>query len=71
MDNLPNDHKFGPTIGNWDWQAKKLKEQFGQLTLSDVTLKFGKETDMFSRIEKRLNKSRYQLIRILNSLRPF
>jgi hypothetical protein len=69
MDNLLNHNKLDTIIGNWDWQPRKLKEQFGQLTLSDVTYVFGKENDMLTRIRIRLNKSHYQVIRILTNLR--
>ena len=44
-------------IGNWDWQPKKLKEQFGQLRLSDVALDVGKENDLLTRIGNRINKT--------------
>ena len=57
-------------IGNWDWQPKVLKEQFGQLTLSDVTYVFGKENDMLTRIGIRLNKSCFEVINILKKLKP-
>ena len=58
-------------LGNWDWQPKKLKERFGQLTLSDVTLKFGKENDMLTRIGIRLGKTHYEVVNILKKLNPF
>lgn len=70
MDNLLNHNILGSTLGNWDWQPQILKSQFGQLTLSDVTFELGKENDMLTRIGIRLNKSRYQVIRILKKLRP-
>ena len=37
MENLLNHSRLNSTIGNWDWQPQILKEQFGALTLSDVT----------------------------------
>lgn len=71
MDELLNNHGFAPAIGNWDWQPKKLKERFGELTLSDVTLKYGKEKDMLSRIGNRLDKTHCEVINILKKLTPF
>jgi len=68
MENLPNGRVIMPYFENWSWQPIKLKKQFGQLTLSDVTLRVGKENDMLNRIESRLNISRYQLICILKTL---
>ena len=58
-------------LGNWDWQPKKLKERFGQLTLFDVTLIFGKEKDMITRIGRRLGKTNYEVVNILKKLTPF
>ena len=69
MNNFLNQDRLDTTLGNWDWQPQILKEQFGQLTLSDVTFEFGKENDMITRIGIRLNKSRYQVIAILKKLR--
>lgn len=66
------DHiRHNSILGNWDWQPKKLKERFGQLTLSDVTLTFGEENKMFTRIGIRLGKSHYEVIRILLKLSPY
>lgn len=58
-------------LGNWDWQPKKLKEIFGQLTLSDVTLILGKENNMLARIANRLGKTHYEVVNILKKLNPF
>lgn len=71
MDNLLNQYKLNTVIGNWDWQPQILKEQFGQLTLSDVTFEFGKKDDMLTRIGIRLNKSRFEVNNILKRLKPF
>ena len=62
--------EFLASIRNWDWQPKKLKSQFGQLTLSDVHLEVGKEEELLGRIGKRLNKKRQDIIDLLNNLRP-
>lgn len=69
MDNLLNRNRRDSIFGNWDWQPHILKKHFGQLTLSDVTLQFGKENDMLTRIGIRLKKSRFQVINILKNLR--
>ena len=71
MDNLQNENRFSTVIGNWDWQPKKLKERFGQLTLSDVTLKLGKENSMLTNIGNRLGKTHDEVINILKKLNPF
>lgn len=69
MDNPQDDNRLGTVIGNWDWQPKKLKEQFGQLTLFDVTIELCKESEMLNRIGARLHKSRDQVIQILVDLK--
>jgi hypothetical protein len=56
-------------IGNWDWQPHKLKEQFGQLTFSDILYEVGKENDLLTRIGSRINKTIPQVIDILKKLR--
>jgi hypothetical protein len=71
MDNILIDHRFSLYIDKWDWQPKKLKQRFGQLTLSDVTLKFGEENDMLKRIGHRLGKTQIEVISILKKLTPF
>ena len=58
-------------LGNWDWQPKKLKEIYGQLTLFDVTLIFGKENEMLTRIGNRLGKTNDEIVSILKKLTPF
>jgi hypothetical protein len=59
-------------IGDWDWQAKLLlKEKFGQLTLSDLKFKSGKENDLLTRLGIRLNKKPLEIIKILKKLRLY
>lgn len=55
-------------IDTWNWQRRKLKEQFGQLTLSDVTVTLGNENEMLARISIRLGKTRDEVIRIIRQL---
>ena len=71
MDNLPNHSRLGTPFGNRDWQPQILKEQYGQLTLSDVTFELGKENAMLARIGIRLNKTLPEVIRTLKKLKPF
>ena len=52
-------------VGNWDEQSKKLKEEFSELTDADLTFENGKETELLTRIEARLNKKRDAVIKIL------
>ena len=66
---MDNNNELFNNIGNWDWQPKKLKEQFGQLRLSDVALEVGKEIDLLTRIGNRINKTIPEVINILKKLR--
>lgn len=70
MNKSPDNKALLASIGNWDWQPKKLKAQFGQLTLSDLQFEVGKEDDLLGRIGIRLNKKRQEIIDLLNNLRP-
>ena len=52
-------------VGNWDKQSKMLKEEFSVLTDSDLEFETGKEFELLTRIETRLNKKRDAVIKIL------
>lgn len=68
MDNLSNNSSLDSILGNWDWQPRKLKEQFGQLTLGDVTLRLGRQHDMIVRLGMRLGKTRDEIINLIRNL---
>lgn len=53
-------------ITNWNDSSKKLKEQFSQLTETDLKFETGKEEDLLKRIENRLNKKRSEVIDLIN-----
>ena len=69
MNKLIGNIRLYVVIGNWDWQPKKLKEQFGQLTFKDIRFEEGKEDELVKRIGIRLNKTRQEVINILKKLR--
>ena len=52
-------------VGNWDKQSKILKEEFSELTDADLKFEAGKEFELLTRIEARLNKKRDAVIKIL------
>lgn len=58
----PEDFKI---TGNWDIQSKKLKEKFSQLTDADLKFETGKENELLTRVETRLNKKREEVINII------
>jgi hypothetical protein len=51
--------------GNWETQAKQLKEKFPQLTDADLKFVTGKENELVSRIGLRLHKKDDEVIHIL------
>jgi len=59
-----NDGTFKIT-GNWEAQSKQLKAKFSQLTDADLKFETGKETELLTRVESRLNKKRDEVINIL------
>lgn len=64
--NNPQDQKPTFKITNWNDSSKKLKEQFSQLTESDLKFETGKEEDLLKRLENRLNKKRPEVIDLIN-----
>jgi len=51
--------------GDWDVQARRLKDKYSKLTDEDVKFETGKEEDLLKRLEQRLNKKRDELIHII------
>jgi uncharacterized protein YjbJ (UPF0337 family) len=51
--------------GNWDAQSKQLQEKFSQLTDADLKFETGKENELLTRVESRLNKKREEVINII------
>lgn len=51
--------------GNWGVQSKQLQEKFSQLTDADLKFETGKENELLSRVESRLNKKREEVINII------
>jgi hypothetical protein len=62
--NLKSETPFTIT-GNWAKQSKVLMEKFEQLTEADLMFVAGKENDLITRLEKRLNKKREEVINII------
>ena len=64
MDTIQSDKTF-KIIRDWDVQSKRLKEKFCQLTDADLKFETGNESELFTRIETRLNKRRGEVINII------
>lgn len=57
-------------IGNWATRSRLLKSEYLQLTDEDLKFEVGKEEELISRFETRLNKTREQIIEILQKGQP-
>ncbi len=53
---------------DWDKQSSALRTKYPTLSSEDVKFETGKEGELFKRIEKRLGKTRDQVIGILNNI---
>lgn len=71
---MDNTHNKTPetfkVTGDWDAQAKQLKEKFSQLTDADLKFEHGKEEELLTRVETRLNKNREEVINIIKKGQP-
>ncbi len=56
--------------GDWDKQAKQLKEKYVQLTDADLKFETGKESELLKRVETKLNKKREEVINIISKVQP-
>lgn len=56
--------------GNWEQQSNLLKEKFPQLTVSDLKFVEGKENELLTRVQERLNKGREEIINIIRKGQP-
>ncbi|MBL7931185.1 MAG: hypothetical protein JNL60_04770 [Bacteroidia bacterium] len=51
--------------GNWENQSASLKNKFSLLTDGDLKYESGKESELLSRLQNRLNKTREEVIAII------
>lgn len=58
---------FYKVNGDWDEQSKSLKAQYPELTSEDLKFKADEETDLFKRLETKLDKDRNEVINILKT----
>ncbi|HEY4653158.1 MAG TPA: CsbD family protein [Cyclobacteriaceae bacterium] len=54
--------------GNWNVIKGKLKQKYGDLTDDDLTYVEGKEDEFFGRIQKKLGKSREEIMREIKDI---
>ena len=56
--------------GNWETQSEQLKKNYSQLTDADLNFETGKENELLSRMETRLDKNREDVIGIIEKNQP-
>ncbi len=54
--------------GNWNQLKGKLKQKYSQLTDKDLTYVKGKKDELIGRLQKKLGKSRGEVIAVLKKL---
>ena len=54
--------------GKWNEQKGKLMQKFAVLTDNDLMFAEGKKEEMFGRLQKKLGKSKDELLKIIASL---
>lgn len=54
--------------GNWNELKGKIKQQYGELTDDDLTYEEGKDDELVGRIQKKIGKTKDQVIEWIQSL---
>lgn len=57
-----------PVKATWNVQKSKLKEQFNTLTDMDLRYENGKKTEMLSRVQEKLGKTKAEFDEIMDAL---
>lgn len=52
--------------GNWNVVKGKLKQEYGELTDNDLTYVEGKEDELIGRIQKKVGKSKQEVMDFIN-----
>ena len=55
--------------GNWDETKGKMKQKFGILIDSDLTLIEGKEEEMFGKLQIKLGRTKEELLQIISEFK--
>jgi uncharacterized protein YjbJ (UPF0337 family) len=56
--------------GNWNEQKGLLKQKFASLTDNDLLFEEGKQDEMLGRLQIKLGKTKEELHKIIESLKP-
>jgi len=55
-------------IGSWNERKSKLRKKFGFLTDNDLLFEEGKKEEMLLRLQKKLGKTKEELLKIIATL---
>ena len=53
--------------GNWNEQKGKLKQKFAVLTDNDLMYKEGKEDEMWGKVQKKIGKTKEELLKLIGA----
>lgn len=65
-----NENTTFKITGDWTIQSQQLQDKFAQLTDADLKFEPGKENELLTRVETRLNKKREEVINIISKGMP-
>jgi uncharacterized protein YjbJ (UPF0337 family) len=54
--------------GNWNQMKGKIKQKYPDLTDDDLLFVAGKEDELFGRIQRKIGKSRDEVVSYINSI---
>ena len=54
-------------VGDWEKQSNELKKKYSKLTDSDLKFEPGKENNLITNLEIRLNMDRDEVINLINN----
>lgn len=54
--------------GNWNELKGKLKQKYADLTDKDLTYMEGQEEELLGKLQKKIGKSREEVVRMIKSL---
>jgi len=64
--NLNESQETFKITDNWEDRSKELKTQFAELTDVDLKCEKGEESELLSRLETKLGKTRDEVVKIIS-----
>lgn len=54
--------------GTWNEVKGRLKQKFAMLTDDDLAFKDGKEEELYGRLQKRLGKTKEEILKVIHAI---